>query len=206
MVSSSRSSASRRLARDGGRATLSAGALVWPRPRGGPLLRDDRRLWPAGHRRTGESGRTLSGASAGLGISTASGISATSGISALLLVLLPALLALFPALLPCLPVLLRSSCVAGAPPCVAGALPCAPDDPRAGPGPPDDRRPGGRARLGVRLLSAVPASAWLVGSVSPAHEFLLVLSIAQDDSVSCTRSGTGVTLAGVPVSGAVRRA
>jgi hypothetical protein len=200
MVSSSRSSASRRLARDGGRATRSAGALVWPRPRGGPRLRDDRRLWPAGHRRTGESGRTLSGASARLGISTASGISATSGISALLLVLLPALLALFPALLPCFPVLLALLLALLA--LFPALLPIH--------GPvlvlPTTAALAIALASGFVSVSAVPASAWLVGSVSPAHEFLLVLSIAQDDSVSCTRSGTGVTLAGVPVSGAVRRA
>jgi hypothetical protein len=207
MVSSSRSSASRRLARDGGRATRSAGALVWPRPRGGPLLRDDRRLWPAGHRRTGESGRTLSGASAGLGISTASGISATSGISALLLVLLPALLALFPALLPCFPVLLALLLAL-----LALLLALLALFPALLPihGPvlvlPTTAALAIALASGFVSVSAVPASAWLVGSVSPAHEFLLVLSIAQDDSVSCTRSGTGVTLAGVPVSGAVRRA
>jgi hypothetical protein len=117
-----------------------------------------------------------------------------------LLVLLPALLALFPALLPCLPVLLAlllallalllalltiHGPVLVLPTTAALAIALA---------------------SGFVCVSAVPASAWLVGSVSPAHEFLLVLSIAQDDSVSCTRSGTGVTPSGISVSGAVRRA
>jgi hypothetical protein len=152
---------------------------------------------------SGEPGRKLSRASAALGISTASGILATSGISTLLLALLPALLALFLALLPCLPVLL-----ALLPALLAlflalltihGPVLVLPTT----------------ATLAIALASgsvsafAVPASAWLVASVSPispAHELLLVVSIAQNDSVSCTRSGTGVTPAGISVSGAVRRA
>jgi hypothetical protein len=149
----------------------------------------------------GESDRTLSGASAALGISTASGILATSGISTLLLLaLLPALLALFPPLLPRLPVLLAlllallalflALLTIRGPVLVLLTT----------------------ATLAIALASgsvtafAVPASAWLVASVSPAHEFLLVVSIAQNYSVSCTRSGTGVTPAGISVSGAGRRA
>jgi hypothetical protein len=149
----------------------------------------------------GESDRTLSGASAALGISTASGILATSGISTLLLLaLLPALLALFPPLLPCLPVLLALLpallALFLALLTIRGPVLVLPTT----------------ATLAIALASgsvsafAVPASAWLVASVSPvspAHDFLLVVSIAQNDSVSCTRSGTGVTPAGI--SGAVRR-
>ena len=148
----------------------------------------------------GERGRKLTGPSAALGISTASGILATSGISTLLLALLPALLALFPPLLPCLPVLLAllfallalflALLTIRGPVLVVPTI----------------------ATLAIALASgsvsafAVPASAWLVASVSPAHEFLLVVSIAQNYSVSCTRSGTGVTPAGISVSGAGRRA
>jgi hypothetical protein len=149
---------------------------------------------------TGEPGRTLSGASAALGISTAFGILATSAISTLLLALLPALLALFPPLLPCLPVLLALLpallALFLALLTILGPVLVLPTT----------------ATLAIALASgsvsafAVPASAWLVASVSPAHEFLLVVSMAHNDSVSFTRSGTGVTPAGISVSGAVRRA
>jgi hypothetical protein len=105
-----------------------------------------------------------------------------------LLVLLPALLALFPALLPCLPVLLALLLALLA--LLLALLTIH----------------GPVLVLPTTAALAVSFASGFVGSVSPAHEFLLVLSIAQDDSVSCTRSGTSVTLAGVPVSGAVRRA
>jgi hypothetical protein len=149
----------------------------------------------------GEPGRVLSGATPALGISTASAISA-----ALMLAVLPALLALFPPLLPCLPVLLAllPALLALFPPLLAihGLV----------------LIPATTAALGIALApgsvsaSAAPAPAWLVASVSsvssvsPAHVFLLVLSIALHDSVSCTRSGTGVTPAGLPASGSACRA
>jgi hypothetical protein len=149
----------------------------------------------------GEPGRKLTGPSAALGISTASGILATSGISTLLLALLPALLALFPPLLPCLPVLLALLpallALFLALLTIRGLVPVLPTT----------------ATLAIALasgsVSAFAVPAWLVASVSsipPAHEFLLVGSIAQNDSVSCTRSGTSVTPAGISVSGAVGRA
>jgi hypothetical protein len=150
----------------------------------------------------------LSGASAALGISTASGISATAGISAaFLLAVLPALLALFPPLLPCLPVLLALLAVLLALLPALLALFLALLTIR---GP--VLVPATTAALAISLASgsvsasAVPASAWLVASVSSAHVFLLVLSIALHDSVSCTRSVTGVTPAGLPAPGAARRA
>jgi hypothetical protein len=202
MASLSLSSASRRRARDGGRAPLSAGALVGP---GLAAVRSFEMTGAYGPlvigAPAGDSGWTLSGASAALGISTASGILATSGISILLLLaLLPALLALFPPLLPCLPVLLALLpallALFLALLTIRGPVLVIPTT----------------ATLAIALASgsvsafAVPASAWLVASVSPAHDFLLVVSIAQNYSVSCTRSGTGVTPAGISVSGAVRQA
>jgi hypothetical protein len=125
----------------------------------------------------GEPGWTLSGASAALGISTA------SGISALLLAVLPALLTLF---LPLLtipgPVLVPATTAA-----LALTISLA---------------------SGSVSASAVPAStapAWLVASVSSAHEFLLIFSIVSHVSLSCTRSGRGVTPAGLLAPGAARR-
>jgi hypothetical protein len=157
----------------------------------------------------GEPGRRLSRASAALGISTAS---ATSGISALLLAVFPALLALFPALLPCLPVLLALLAVLLALlPALLALFPAL----LTIPGP--VLVPATTAALALMIslasgsvsASAVPAStapAWLVASVPSAHEFLPILSIALHDSVSCTRSVTGVTPAGLPAPGAARRA
>ena len=146
----------------------------------------------------GEPGRKLTGASAALGISTASGVLATSGIFTLLLALLPALLALFPPLLTCLPVLLALLpallALFLALLTIRGPVPVLPTT----------------ATLAIALasgsVSAFAVPAWLVASVSPAHEFLLVASVAQNDSVSCTRSGTSVTPASISVSGAVGRA
>jgi hypothetical protein len=150
----------------------------------------------------GEPGWTLSGASAALGISTA------SGISALLLAVLPALLALFPPLLPCLPVLL-AVLLALLPALLALFLPLL-----TIPGP--VLVPATTAALALTIslasgsvsASAVPAStapAWLVASVSSAHEFLLIFSIVSHVSLSCTRSGRGVTPAGLLAPGAARR-
>jgi hypothetical protein len=109
-----------------------------------------------------------------------------------LLALLPALLALFLALLTCLPVLLAAllallALLALFPALltIRGPVPVLPTT----------------ATLAIAIasgsVSAFAVPAWLVASVSPAHEFLLVVSIAQYDSVSCTRSGTGVTPAGI---------
>jgi hypothetical protein len=150
----------------------------------------------------GEPGWTLSGASAALGISTA------SGISALLLAVLPALLALFPPLLPCFPVLL-AVLLALLPALLTLFLPLL-----TIPGP--VLVPATTAALALTIslasgsvsASAVPAStapAWLVASVSSAHEFLLIFSIVSHVSLSCTRSGRGVTPAGLLAPGAARR-
>jgi hypothetical protein len=130
-----------------------------------------------------------------------------------LLALLPALLALFLALLTCLPVLLAALlallAILALLPALLALFPAL----LTIHGPvlvlPTTAALAIALASGFICVSAVPASAWLVASVSPvspAHEFLLVLSIAQNDSVSCTRSGTGVTPAGKSVSGAVRRA
>jgi hypothetical protein len=124
---------------------------------------------------------------------------ATSGISTLLLLaLFPALLALFPPLLPCLPVLLALLfallALFLALLTIRGPVLVVPTIATLA------------IALASRSVSAFAVPAWLVASVSPAHEFLLVVSIAQNDSVSCTRSGTGVTLAGISLSGAGRRA
>ena len=153
----------------------------------------------------GEPGWTLSGASAALGISTA------SGISALLLAVLPALLALFPPLLPRFPVLLALLAVLLAllPALLTLFLPLL-----TIPGP--VLVPATTAALALTIslasgsvsASAVPAStapAWLVASVSSAHEFLLIFSIVSHVSLSCTRSGRGVTPAGLLAPGAARR-
>jgi hypothetical protein len=47
--------------------------------------------------------------------------------------------------------------------------------------------------VSASAVPASPAPAWLVASVTSTHVFLLVLSIDLHDSVSCTRSGIGVT-------------
>ena len=158
----------------------------------------------------GEPGRVLSGATPALGISTASGISASAISAALLLAVLPALLALFPTLLPCLPVLLAllSVLLALLPALLALFLALLAIHGLV-------LISATTAALTISLASgsvsasAAPASAWLVASVSsvsPAHVFLLVLSIAVHNSVSCTRSGTGVTPAGLPTPGSACRA
>ena len=126
-----------------------------------------------------------------------------------MLALLPALLALIPPLLPRLPVLLAllAMLLALLPALLALFLALLTIH-----GP--VLVPATTAALAIALASgsvsasAVPASAWLVASVSsvsPAHEFLLVISIALHDSVSCTRSVTGVTPAGLPAPGASGR-
>jgi hypothetical protein len=153
----------------------------------------------------GEPGRALSGATPALGISTASAISA-----ALMLAVLPALLALFPPLLPCLPVLLALLAVLLALlPALLALFPALLAIHGL------VLIPATTAALAIALspgsvsASAAPAPTWLVASVSsvsPAHVFLLVLSIALHNSVSCTRSGTGVTPAGQPASGSACRA
>jgi hypothetical protein len=120
----------------------------------------------------------LPGTSAALVISPTSGVSTASGIFPLL--------ALFPPLLPRLLVLLALLAVLLAllPALLALFLALLPV-----PGP---VLVPAMAALSIALASTAPA--WLVASVSPAaHESLLVLSIASHDSVSCTRSGTGVT-------------
>jgi hypothetical protein len=136
----------------------------------------------------------LPGAAPALGFSPTSRLSA-----ALLLAVVPALLALFPALLPCLPVLLAllSVLLALLPALLALFLPLL-----TIPGP--VLVPATTAALALTIslasgsvsASALPAStapARLVASVSSAHVFLLVLSIALHDSLSCTRSEIGVT-------------
>jgi hypothetical protein len=136
----------------------------------------------------------LPGAAPALGFSPTSRLSA-----ALLLAVVPALLALFPALLPCLPVLLAllSVLLALLPALLALFLPLL-----TIPGP--VLVPATTAALALTIslasgsvsASALPAStapARLVTSVSSAHVFLLVLSIALHDSLSCTRSEIGVT-------------
>jgi hypothetical protein len=136
----------------------------------------------------------LPGAAPALGFSPTSRLSA-----ALLLAVVPALPALFPALLPCLPVLLAllSVLLALLPALLALFLPLL-----TIPGP--VLVPATTAALALTIslasgsvsASALPAStapARLVASVSSAHVFLLVLSIALHDSLSCTRSEIGVT-------------
>jgi hypothetical protein len=134
------------------------------------------------------------------GAAPAFGFSPTSRLSAaLLLAVVPALPALFPALLPCLPVLLAllSVLLALLPALLALFLPLL-----TIPGP--VLVPATTAALALTIslasgsvsASALPAStapARLVASVSSAHVFLLVLSIALHDSLSCTRSEIGVT-------------